>query len=112
MIHPCSDCPAGPCNGKVACPLAGTVINRHRCARIQSLPADKALVNVRSLWMREWSAAKAVGNRDRLKWLKWALNHENRIRRLWGKLRPDEQIRTLEHPVIGLSARAVKACAD
>ena len=100
VYHPCQDCPTRADHGVIACPIAGAVLNKGRCRRVQAMAPPAATANLAGVWVRRWNTAKESGDRKVLRFLRWQSTRQGRLVTVLAELTPQEQIKSLASPLI------------
>ncbi len=110
--HPCGECPALADRGRIACPVAGAVLNKHRCKRVKRMPSAQAMANLARAGLDRWRDAKGTGNRPMRDFLRWhAAGRELSTARVLAPLTGREQVKTLAAPVVARRVQRANGAA-
>lgn len=106
--HPCLGCASDAYRGVIACPSAGSVLNKGRCRRVRRMGEALAQLNLYRAWRERWAVAKKTGDAAVTRFLGWLLQGQNadRFRAELGAMLPALQIMTVAQPNKGKPVRA------
>ena len=106
--HPCLGCASDAYRGVIACPSAGSVLNKGRCRRVRRMEEAPAQLNLYRAWRERWAQAKEGDDKAVSRFLGWLLQGQNadRFRAELGEMLPALQIMTIVQPNKGKPVRA------